>query len=229
MNKIIMSNIKPNLCENIEKFGYEIIVCEKVNNLLPFECTHTDMQCLKIEDTMFVLKECNELYKQLKKLNYNIIKTIKNIDKKYPNNVLLNALYIKGKLYCKKDAIDKSVIDYCDSNNIIIVNVNQGYTKCSTAIIGDDFITSDIGIYNALQENGVEGILIKSGEIQLDGVNYGFIGGCCFSDEHNVYFTGDVTKYSDFSKIEEICYKNKVNIICLDNQKLYDIGGFVAI
>ncbi len=229
MNNIIMSGIKPELCQNLTKFGYEISKTDELNTLHSFESTHADMQCLKINDTVFVLNECKKLTENLEKMKVNIVKTQGKIGKKYPQNVLLNALYIGEKLYCKIDSIDKSVIDYCKNNSIELVNLNQGYSKCATAVIDDTFITADKGIYDTLTQNRVEGLLIEPGYIDLIGVNYGFIGGCCFADEQNVYFTGDITKHKNFDKIEELCFNKNKSIICLSQNKLYDIGGFVRL
>lgn len=229
MNKIIVSGEFPEICKNLKFFGYEIIHSEKLDCFYSFEQTHADMQCLKIKDTFFVLKNCRTLSEKLKNLGLKVIITSSKATEKYPDNVLLNGVYINNKLYCKENSIDKSVKDFCSNENIEIVNVNQGYTKCSTAVIDDKFITADIGIFNTLTQNRVEGLLIKPGDIQLEGVDYGFIGGCCFSDEHNVYFSGDITKHRNYNDIRNFCSKNYKNIICLTNNKLYDIGGFIVI
>jgi len=229
VNNLIMSGEKTELVANISKFGYNIINSENLDELLPFEKTHTDIQCLKIRNHYFVLKNCQSLISTLKKLKLNVTETSSLATKNYPNNILLNCLYINNKLFCKKKAVDKTVLEFCKNESIEVINVNQGYTKCSTAVIDDSFITSDKGIYEKLTECGVEGILIKAGEIQLDGVDYGFIGGCCFCDDENAYFTGDVTKHSDYNKIKELCFSKNKNIVRLSKNKLYDIGGFVAI
>lgn len=224
-----MSTEFPNLVDEVKKYGFNVIPSENVDILHKFESRHGDMQCLKINDTCFVLKECKCLQKELTAYCDNIIVTDKPIEKLYPNNVLLNAVFVDNKLFCNTKTIDKSVEKYCIENGIELANVKQGYTKCSTAIIDDLFITADVGIFNSMTANGVEGLLIKSGDIQLNGVDYGFIGGCCFSDADNVYFTGDISKHSDGKLICDFLHKHSKNIICLSNENLYDIGGFVIV
>lgn len=224
-----MSGEFPDLASELKKHGFNIIYSEIIENSLAFECRHADMQCLKINDNIFILKDCRKLGEALIKLNKNIIYTAENISENYPKNILLNAVYLKNKLFCKENAIDANVKLYCDKNNIDIINVNQGYTKCSTTIIGDAIITSDKGIFDAMGSSGVEGLLISQGDIELDKVDYGFIGGCCFCYGDVVYFTGNVKKHPDYYKINSFCKKFNKEIVCLSDRKLYDIGGFVVI
>ena len=58
MNKryLIMSDEKPDITEALSH-SYNIIKTDTIDALLPFERRHADMQCLRIRDTFFVLKE----------------------------------------------------------------------------------------------------------------------------------------------------------------------------
>lgn len=229
MSNIIVSNEYKYIINSLEKKGYTVIKSETLNKLIPFEQNHCDIQCLRINDTFFVLNGCEKLYSELKELGLKAIKTKRNIGKRYPENVILNALYLNDKLYCKKEALDETVIEYCFDNSIEVLNVNQGYTKCSTAVLGEYFITADKGIFKALTENGVEGLLIKYGDIDLPGTEYGFIGGCCFYDNNTAFFTGNLNKYKYGDLIIGFLNKKKIKIEYLSNNKPIDIGGFIVI
>ena len=218
MNNIIVSNENSLVVSSLNKLGFNPIFSENISALLPFERKHTDIQCL-----------CKRLISELKKLGKEVVETEKSIKKDYPDNVLLNALFINNKLYCKETALDNSVKKHCEKNGIEIINVNQGYTKCSTAVINDCFITADKGIFKALTENGVEGVLINSGDILLPGADYGFIGGCCFCYNDTVFFTGDINGHTDSKKIKDFIYKKGLKIESLTDEDLYDIGGFVVV
>ena len=203
-NTIIVSNENKSITKSLKDKGYNLIYSEDISTLIPYERKHADIQCLKIYDTYFVSKSCKRLISELKALDKKVITTEKDIKKVYPNNVLLNALFIDNKLYCKKNALDNSVKAYCAENNIEVINVNQGYAKCSTAVFENCFITADIGIYEKLNENGVEGLLIESGDIIL-------------------------TKYKNGIIIEEFLNNKDIKIEYLDNGKLIDIGGFIVL
>lgn len=224
-----MSGQFPDMAMELKKYGFQVIFSENLDFLYDFESQHADIQCLKIKDRIFVHKDSFYLKTKLKSLGYEVICTEKSLERKYPKNILLNGVYLNEKLYCYEKAIDNSIKKYCAENNIEIINVNQGYTKCSTAVIGKGFITSDKGIYEAMRQSGVEGLLIQSGSIDLDGVDYGFIGGCCFSYNENAYFSGNIKLHPDYKSIKDFCNKQNKNIVCLSNNKLYDIGGFIVV
>ena len=226
---IILSDEKPEINEYIKNLGFEIIESDNIEELLPFERHHTDIQCLKIIDTFFVLKEARKLKDKLLSLQLKTIETDEEIKSEYPQNILLNAVYMNNKLYCKADSVARAVKEYCENNNIEIINVNQGYTKCSTAIFGDCFITADKGIFDAMSENGEEGLLIDSGDIELNGVDYGFIGGCTLFYNGRAYFTGDITQHKSYKSISEFLTDRNIEMVCISNNKLYDIGGFIEI
>ena len=214
MKKLVMSKKYPCFCEELNKFGYEIIPTKKINTFLEPEQYHADMQILCIKNKVITLDDC-----------------IKKPGKNYPENILLNCLYHNNKLYGKLSATDSSVREYCRENNIETVNVNQGYTRCSTLVVNDKaVITADKSIEKGMKNNGVEVLLISAGKIVLEGFDYGFIGGASFSDNNTIYFFGDITKHPDYNKIKEFNSKHNsiIEILC-KTQPLTDIGGAVLI
>ena len=213
MSAFVMSDKYPKLCKAIENFGYDIIPSDKILQFNTPEQRHIDMQMLKINNDIFLLKECNNLKRLRENKDYNIILCKNNTDGKYPHCVALNCLYISGKLYGREEAIDVSVKNYCKGNGIEIVDVKQGYTRCSTAVIGKN------------------SAIIDSGSIRLNGYDYGFIGGACtMIDDGTVAFFGDIKTHPNFRKIERFCIIHNVKIINLaENKPLTDVGGAVKI
>ena len=214
MKKLVMSKKYPCFCEELNKFGYEIIPTKKINTFLEPEQYHADMQILCIKNKVITLDDC-----------------IKKPGKNYPENILLNCLYHNNKLYGKLSATDSSVREYCRENNIETVNVNQGYTRCSTLVVNEKaVITADKSIEKGMKNNGAEVLLISAGNIVLEGFDYGFIGGASFSDNNTIYFFGDITKHPDYNKIKEFTSKHNsiIEILC-KTQPLTDIGGAVLI
>ena len=214
MKTVLMSGLYSCICKELAEFGYDIILSEKIEAFPEPEQYHADMQALRINDRLFALDNC-----------------AKKAGEKYPENILLNCLYLNNTLYGKIDSVDKTVLDYCKANGIKTVNVNQGYTRCSTLQISENaVITADKSIENALKNNGAEVLPISEGHIELKGYDYGFIGGAGFYDDNTVYFFGNIKKHPDYDKIREFIkqYNSNIEVLCQD-MPITDIGGAVII
>lgn len=230
MSTFVMSDKYPCFVREIENLGHTVISSDTVDIFPIPEQKHADMQILPINSDIFILNECTALAQKIP--NDRLIYCDKKAGKKYPENILLNFLFLNNILYGKLSAIDKNLIDFCEENSIKTVNINQGYARCSTLVLNEKaLITSDLSIEKALKKNGVEVLLISSGNIILDGYDYGFIGGASGKiDENTVVFLGNITNHPDYRRIENICenHNTSIKIICKD-MPLTDIGGIVKI
>lgn len=230
MSTFVMSDKYPCFVREIENLGHTVISSDTVDIFPIPEQKHADMQILPINSDIFILNECTALAKKIP--NDRLIYCDKKAGKKYPENILLNFLFLNNILYGKLSAIDKNLLDFCEENSIKTVNINQGYARCSTLVLNEKaLITSDLSIEKALKKDGVEVLLISSGNIILDGYDYGFIGGASGKiDENTVVFLGNVTNHPDYRRIEKYCENHNISIkiICKD-MPLTDIGGIVKI
>lgn len=230
MSSFVISNKYPCFADELSKTGHNVIFSDTVKAFPQPEQAHADMQILTINNTVFVLQECEKL----KTLPYkeNLIICKNKAGKKYPENILLNFLFFNNKLYGKVSAIDPTLYKYCVKNDIEIVNINQGYARCSTLILNNrTAVTADISIKNALEKGGAEVLLISSGDIKLEGYDYGFIGGASGKiSDNTVVFFGNAEMHPYYSSIRELCSKNKIGIkILCKNMPLTDVGGIVKI
>ncbi|MBE6606356.1 MAG: hypothetical protein E7635_04905 [Ruminococcaceae bacterium] len=216
-------------------YGFDNIIRVEANAKLPLPvASHPDMQVLVIGDTVITV---NELYAKSAELRQacegkEVLFTEADLKDKYPSDVLLNACLVEKKLIARKDSLDMSVIHACQKHRVEIVNVKQGYAKCSTLVLGDKaIISADRTIVAASKMCGIDALLVSSGHIILDGYNYGFIGGASFynADNNTVYFFGDIKYHPNCVKIRSFIEKYKVNIVCTEDCPLYDYGGAVVI
>ena len=115
--------------------------------------------------------------------------------------------------------------------NLSLIDVSQGYSKCNICIVSDNAaITSDCGVYNALNSNGVDTLLIKERNIDIFGWDYGFIGGASGKiDVSTLVFCGDVLGHPDGDKIISFCDKYNVSCISLSKKRLFDLGSVIAV
>ena len=148
-----------------------------------------------------------------------------NISPKYPNDILFNAVQIGNNVFGKTDSISNLVIQYAVQNELTLVNIKQGYTKCSVCKVSENaIITADVGIAKAAKSHGIDVLKISHGHIALDGCDYGFIGGASGSDGANTYFCGNIDLHPDGESIKAFCKAHGRPAVSLGKNLLYDVG-----
>lgn len=226
---IIGDNASNNINVNID--DCKIISLPFAHHLTPPISHHTDMILFIGFNTLFTHKKYYDI-------NKNIIDDIANILQlslciseeytvpKYPHDVLFNAVLLGNKLICNKKTVSKHILEHAKQHMCDIINVNQGYTKCSTLVVSDNaIITSDIKIHKEALKHDIGSLLISCKGIELPPYEYGFIGGTSGYDEKNVYFYGDITKHQDHNAIKEFINSHGKNAVILNSDKLYDVGS----
>ena len=211
------------------KDSFCVLKSDYDKELVSYERYHADMQALNIKGKLFVNSNCKAVVNTLDKLNiaYTLCEDIGN---KYPDNVALNAALVGNRLLCKEKALHPRVKEYCNINNIKVLNVNQGYTKCSTLILNENaIITDDESIEKVSLINNINVLKISKGDIFLDSETVGFIGGASAVIDDIVYFFGDITSHRDGVKIIEFLSLYNLNYKCVIPGRLLDIGGIVHI
>ena len=210
----------------LEELGYKILFCPKNNNLIEAISGHPDMSLHIVSSNIIVAAENinNEMKNALKLLNYKIISCKKEPEVKYPYDISLNALNMKDFFVHNLKYTDENLLSNIDNKKLI--NVKQGYSKCSTAIVSPmAIITCDLGISSALENEGVDVLLLPPGDIVLPGFEYGFIGGCCGLLEENILaFFGDLHYYKYGELILAFLEKHAVEAIFLRQGRLIDRG-----
>ena len=150
---------------------------------------------------------------------------------KYPEDVRLNCTIIDNILICNEKTVAPEILEFAYVSEFRIVNVNQGYSRCSICIINENaIITDDKSIYTAAGNflNDVE--FVSKGSIGLDGYNYGFIGGCCGKiDKNTIAFNGRIESHADYKIIIDALNRNNVGFVELTDKPLYDIGGIIPL
>ena len=155
---------------------------------------------------------------------------IENIKSPYPDDCLLNFADIGEYIICNRSILTEEIVKFLPDK--VIVDVKQGYSKCSVCICGyNTIITDDKSVYNAvLQYNNINSLLIEKGSVRINKYDYGFIGGCCgLIDKNTLLFNGDLSLHSDFDKIKKFLYDNGINYIDIKGKPLADIGSIIPI
>lgn len=147
----------------------------------------------------------------------------------YPKDVLFNGFTLGNRLFCNRRSFSAVVQAHALACGMEIVDVRQGYAKCSTLVLGEkQLITADRGIAKAA-EPFCEVLCISEGGITLAPYAYGFIGGASFVLENTVYFFGDIDTHTDAASIKACIAQNGYSAVSLSGGTLCDCGGAIII
>ena len=146
----------------------------------------------------------------------------------YPEDCICNAA-CTGKYFIHRlDITDKDLLETADDLGMTMIDVPQGYTKCSVLVVDDDsIITSDRGIEKSCTKAGMDVLLIRPGNIVLDGFKYGFIGGASGRIEDMILFEGDITAHPDYETIYGFITSRGLDIEYNTDMTLTDIGSII--
>lgn len=216
---------------NLSKFGLNILICPPSALLYDAICGHPDILLHIVnKQTIMVHKDMNiDFVDKLKSLGLKIIFSKTSLSRNYPNDIILNSININNLFVHNLKFTDSNLINYIANKKTI--NVRQGYTKCSTAIVTESaIITSDKSIASALSKENVDVLLLPPGDIELPGLDYGFIGGSSgLIDTHTMAFFGDLNYYIYGKKVKEFIEKHNVEAVFLREDKLIDRGSIFVI
>lgn len=205
----------------------------EINENLPTGiASHADLQILHLGGNSVLTASCSKKsMDMLEMLGFDIKSTENELDSGYPDDCLINAQIIGRNIIMNPDIIDKKILEFAEENNMNIIGVKQGYSKCSVlAVCEDALITSDPGITRILQQKEIEVLKIKEGGIYLRGYDTGFIGGCGGMVEEKILGTaGNLKSISDYENIKDFLRNRNIYAENLGGKSLRDIGGILPL
>lgn len=206
------------------------IECKNTYNSIGY---HPDICVFYLGDGRIIVepKVYEEYKSMLKGYGFKVLKGEREVKEKYPYNVHYNVAIVGEYAIHNFKYTDPTILRYIEENNLKKINIKQGYAKCSICIVDDkSIITSDEGIYNSLKETDIDCLLIRSGHIKLENMNYGFIGGCTgLISKNKIAFCGDVTNHPDYESIKEFLKSKNKEIVILSKEKLLDLGSIIPL
>ena len=215
----------------LKNMGYHIEYMPENQSFDYPVCAHPDIFITLINNKIFADSYIKDLFIFEKEVFFCKREAGDSKSISYPNDCAFNCVSVGNNLICNTKNTQKEILEYAKCNCMNILHTNQGYTKCSVCKISENaIITEDTGIYRIAEDNGIDALLIDKGCVQLDGYEYGFFGGCTGLIEDNLLaVNGDINKHQNADKILNFCANHNVEIICLNNNKLYDIGTILKI
>ena len=238
MKQVIIDNRMLSIKKDmIRKLGYNIVELPCSDILYPEISSHPDIFCCKINDKVIIEEK---MYERINEKIYdksNIVISKQNLEKKYPYDVIYNICQIGKNVihnfkYTNKEALN--LIDKCNLNKI---NIKQGYSNCSIAVIDENsVIVSDEKVAEILSENKID-ILNINWNLDIKLLNSkgtysnmtGFIGGAISRLDDYVIVFGDLEKIDKNNIIRSYITKKGFKIIDFKGLDVIDYGGIIEI
>ena len=226
--------------KNLKKLG-NVIFINPTSVTYNSISSHPDIFFFQKDDALIYAPNApKRIIKELKKRKIKLIEGKKEVGKKYPETVPYNAVGIGNLLIHNLKHTDETILSSYENH----INVNQGYTRCNLLALNENaFITSDVGIFNAVNsqqttdnslyphESLVETygrtsvLYIDPKQIKLEGQKNGFFPGCCGVWRNNLIVCGSTKNLKEKAELDKFLKDNNFNLIELYDGDLIDVGS----
>lgn len=158
-------------------------------------------------------------------LEDKLIRGTKALKSDYPHNIAYNAVKLKKHFFHKLEHTEIKILESIKCDRI---DVNQGYTRCSTMVLTEEaVITEDIGLAQNYRAYGYDVLVIEKGHIALPGFNYGFFGGTGGVIEDALVLNGALKYHPDEVAIMNFVHRLGLRIVELHDGPLIDCGSIL--
>lgn len=228
---IIDGRVSDIVVNNLEKLNIKVIRTIKCADVSESISYHPDIVMHPLDHrTIVVAPNVYDYYRKvLSKEGLKIIKGETILKSKYPEDIAYNVGRLNGLAIHNLKYTDSVLKYYFQKENIEILNIKQGYSKCSLCIVDENSaITSDVIIYEKLKKLRYDILLIKPGYIDLINEKYGFIGGTSGNiSKDEIIFSGKLHKHPDYERIVKFLKNKNKKIRYLSNENIVDIGTII--
>lgn len=230
---IVDGRVSKEIINSLEKLNIDVVLTKKCDKLYEAISYHPDILMHPINsNTLIIEPEEYDYYNDLlKNRPIKILKGEKKLKSNYPDNIAYNVARLSNYAIHNFKYTDEKLMYYLKKQGLQFINVNQGYSKCSVAIIDNNaLITSDNSIAKKCDEHKIDVLKINEGFILLPGLNYGFIGGSLSAiSESELTFSGIYSHHPDFFKIKTFLKKYEKKEFILSRDKIIDIGSIIPL
>jgi len=219
--------------EKLNGSGVECIRTVKCRELYEAVDGHPDMLMVHMGGNRLLLAPniYEEMAPVLLKKGFAVTKGATWLVRNYPGNIAYNILRVGNLAFHNIKYTDPGLLKALEEEKVKLINVKQGYTKCSVCILDSKtVITSDRKLSEAAGANGIESFLIEPGGIELKGFDYGFIGGASgLLDEKRIAFTGRLDSLEKSGELTTFLNSRGFSAVNLSEGKMVDYGSVIPI
>ncbi len=221
---IVSSHLPLSMRRTLEQYDILLLDCPPNPALPKPVCHHPDLSVFDLGNGRMVVAKELPMF-----LPASIAQRVgtANLSVCYPQDIAYDACLIGKFLFCKREATAPEILQ----QPYTIVDVRQGYAKCSIAIVAEKAaITEDKGLAQAMQQVGIDVLLLEPGGVSLPGYDRGFIGGACGKIAPDLLaFFGDVSRHPQYRQMVDFCRKYGVELLSLSEDTLTDYGSLLPL
>jgi hypothetical protein len=230
---VVDGRIASEMEKTLMEKGIRLIKTLPIKEVMPEVAWHPDIMLHHMgQDRVVVAPNAPEkLVYALEEEKLKIITGKRELRAKYPMDIPYNVARLGKFAICSIKNTDEVLLEKLQEEGMQLIDVSQGYSKCSICIVdSSSIITSDKGITKASEAEGINVLLIEPGNIELKGMDYGFIGGATgFLSLKELAFAGCLEKNPQYSMILNFVLKHGKTPINLCENTLQDLGTLVPL
>jgi len=228
---VIAGEMSEKINDSLTKIGIDVLPVKNDERINNSTSCHADIHCIHLGSNRILLSSYQTCLTDLLKNRGFEVELFNFKGYSYPYDCTVNAAILGKNAVCNYEISDELLKKHLINNNYRIIDVKQGYSKCSVCIVDEEsVITEDEGIKNACEKNGIDVLLIHKGFVRLSGFDYGFIGGASFKlNKQTLAFTGDIFRHPDSGSIITFLNKKGIKAVSLSDDELTDIGSLLPI
>ena len=213
--------------------GVVTIAPPEINRLpISMRC-HADLGIFVVDKTTVICPpDTFSRYKEkLSPHGFNVLCGKTPVGSSYPGDSAYNAAIVGHFCFLNKKVCDMLLLECVQKAGYEIINVKQGYTKCSICPVTENaLVTSDAGICKAAKNAGLDVFLVDNKSIVLQGFDCGFFGGCAsMLDRCTMAVNGNAERLGNFVGLSEFVGKYGVKIKSLHQGEIKDIGSIIPL
>lgn len=211
--------------EYLKKSGYSLVEVPDIPVVYDAVSSHADIFVCRAAGHVFAAPQVSKLLNEAGILHV----TCESPAFSYPENIRYNACEAEGLFIHYLKYTDDTLKSFVEKSGLRLINVRQGYTKCSVAQVPGGIITSDKGIVRALSGTKIDVLKIREGHVLLEGFPYGFFGGCTGIIGDKFIVNGDLYTHPDAELINDFVLSHGLEVISFQGLALTDIGSIIEV
>jgi len=231
---LVDGRISPEIEEALRNKGINVIKTLNLQGVYEAVSCHPDIMLHHLggKRVVYAPGTHGDVLAALRNYGFQLVKGSTGLSFKYPYNIAYNAARVGGFVFHNLKYTDPVLKRELVNAGIEPVHVNQGYSKCSVAVVDSrSIITADAGIAGAAGKKGIDCLLLEPDEgIVLPGLNCGFIGGSTgLISSNKLAVAGEISFLKSFHSILEFLNKRGIEVISLSQGHVLDIGSIIPL